>query len=292
MQLLCVDNGYGNTKIKTSNRLYQFPSKVQSAINQDGTIIQLNGIDYQVGIGQDDIDMDKSKSLVHQLCLFKAIVENIDNNEPIDLILDLPLTHYYNLEYRNTFKELICQNKNIKHNGVAKGINIAQIEVCPQGLSSLYSNNANQYKNQLIGVLDIGALTIDGCIVDNLRPIKETIFSINHGVLILENKIKTALNQEFMLNIQDYEMPYIIKNGLNKINEAERIINNCIEEYFVSLKREMLAKNWSIETLNILGIGGGCCLLEDLLSLHFNYTQSNNPVYDNVLGLWNIGARL
>lgn len=290
--LLCVDNGYGKTKVKTNNRLYMFDSKVQTAINNDGTIIQLNGIDYQIGTGQDDICLDKSNSLVHQLCLLKTIAENTSDNEEVRLILDLPLTHYYNQECRNQFKESVYQYKTIKYNGKLKTVNVVKVEACPQGLSSLYAYGENQYKNKIIGVLDIGSLTVDGCIVNDLKPIKETIFSINLGTLILENKIKTALNQEFMLNIQDYEMPYIIKNGLSNIQGADMVIQNCIEEYFNSLKREMMAKNWSVETIDVLGIGGGSILLNDMLSLHFKYTQSNNPIYDNVLGLWNIGERL
>lgn len=292
MRLLCVDNGYGDTKVKTSDRLYKFNSKVQQAINNEGTVIQFNGVNYQIGLGQDDICMDKSNSIVHQLCLLKAIAENTEDKEEINLMLDLPLTHYYNVEYRNEFKESVLTNKTFKYNGKIRSINIVQIEACPQGLSSLYANNTDIYKNKIIGIIDIGVLTIDGCVVDNLKPIKETIFSINYGTLILENKIKTALNQEFMLNIQNYKMPYIIQNGLSDIEGANIVIQNCIEDYFCNIKREMMAKNWSLETLNILGIGGGCILLNDMLSIHFKYIPSQNPIYDNVLGLWKIGERL
>jgi plasmid segregation protein ParM len=292
LRIVCIDNGYGDTKVKTENKLYKFTSKIQPAMNNDGSIIKYNGASYQVGTGHDDIIVDKSNSITHKLCLLKAIAENADDSEEIHVILDLPITHYYNPNYRCDMKKFIKQNDTINYNDTQKKINVKQIDIYPQGLASLYANDITQYTNRIIGILDIGALTIDGCIIDNLKPIKESMFSINLGTKILENKIKTKLNQDLLLNLQDYTIPYIIKDGIKNTPEADQIINTVIEEYMINIRREMLGKNWSLEVLDIIGVGGGCLLLKDFLELHFNYTESNNPIYDNVLGLWNIGKAL
>jgi plasmid segregation protein ParM len=261
-------------------------------MSNDGSIIKYDGISFQVGTGLDDIDVDKSNSLTHKLCLLKSIAENIVDNDEIHVLLDLPLTHYYNINYQNNIKNFLKQNETIVYNGTPKKSNIKRIDIYPQGLVSLYANDITEYSNKKIGILDIGAVTIDGCIVDNLKPIKETMFSINLGTKILENKIKTKLNQELLLNLQDYDIPYIVKDGIKSIPEAEQIITDVIEEYMIFIRREMLGKNWSLEVLDILGVGGGVILLNDFLELYFNYIESNNPIYDNVLGLWNIGKAL
>jgi plasmid segregation protein ParM len=290
--LVCIDNGYGDTKVKTSEKLYKFNSKIQSVMNNDGSIIKYDNINYQVGTGHDDIIVDKSNSLTHKLCLLRAIAENAEDGNDLHIMLDLPLTHYYNVSYRNELRKFLQQNELIIYNGTPMKINIERIDIYPQGLVSLYANNVTNFSNKIVGIIDIGAVTIDGCIIDNLKPIKESMFSINLGTKILENQVKTKLNQELLLNLQDYQMPYIIKDGIEKIPEAEEIITKVIEEYLVLLKREMMGKNWSLDTLNIFGVGGGSQILKDFMEINFNYTESNNPVYDNVLGLWNIGKAL
>ena len=207
MILVCIDNGYGDTKVKTLDRLYKFSSKIQPVMNNDKNILKYNGTIFQVGTGHDDIMTDKSNSLTHILCLLRAIAENSNDSDNLHVMLDLPLIHYYNENYRDSLAELLKQNETIIYNGIPKKINIDRIDIYPQGLVSLYANDITRYCNQIIGLIDIGAVTIDGVIIDNLKPIKESMFSVNLGTKILENKVKTALNQELLLNLQDYEIP-------------------------------------------------------------------------------------
>jgi hypothetical protein len=283
---ICIDDGYGSTKVKTIDSLYKFESKSQIAMNNDGTIIRFYGKNYQVGTGLDDISMDKmnNDNPTHKLCILRPIAENVPENQDTYVILDLPLTHYYNDEYKNDMKKFLLETKSILFNGKEKKVNI-------------YSTDITQYSNRVVGILDIGALTTSGVIIDNLKPVKNSMFSIDFGTKILENKIKTNLNQALLLNLQDYSVPYIIKDGFKHLTNVEKeisemIIAKTIEEFFMTLKRQMLANNWILDELDILGVGGGVLTLKDYLYTYFHYAEIDNPIYANVLGLWNIGKAI
>lgn len=294
--LVCVDNGYDSTKVRTNNMITKFKSRIEKATGEhfEKDVIEYNGEKYIVGQGTDDISNDKTQGLVHKLCTLKALGDLTNVTQEFDLIVDLPLNHYRNKDARERFKEYIGEKINvIKQNGITKKIIINKCTVLPQGISALYSN-PSAYKDKVIGIIDIGGLTIDGCIVEDLKPIKETIFTINKGVTILENRIKTLLNQYFFLNIQDYEMPYILKNGIpNREKESKAIIDNAIDEHFEGVLRELKAKNWSLETLELLGIGGGMITFKDVITKYLpNLKVSDNPVYANVNGLYAIGRMI
>jgi hypothetical protein len=288
MKLCAIDNGYYETKVKTEDRMYKFQSKIQKATDENNTI-SYEGETYTIGEGKDDLLNNKTQGYVHKLCTLRALAEQTEDEEDFNLILDLPLIHYYNDDFRDEFKALMSKTEVIRHNGKLKKINIKKCSIIPQGLAALYANNISEHKEKMVAVLDIGGLTIDGCIVENLKPIKESMFTINLGTKILENRIKTALNKKYLLNIQDYEIPYIMQDGIKGI-DCNTVIQSVYEEYFETLTREMITKNWSVETLKMLGIGGGILRLQDTINFYYNnFKVSANPVFDNVTGIYNIG---
>jgi hypothetical protein len=117
------------------------------------------------------------------------------------------------------------------------------------------------------------------------------MFSLNRGTLILENRIKTALNEAFLLNVSDYEIPYMIASGgIAAVPESKAVIESAIQEFVGQIRREMVVKGWSCETLPIVGIGGGAELLKDYLETVFIYEETGNPMFDNAIGLYELGA--
>lgn len=293
--MCAVDNGYFETKIKNSEGMKKFRSKIQKTNGEfmENNIIEYQGETYTIGEGKDDICNDKTKGLVHKLCTLKALGDMTDYSEEFNLVTDLPLGHYKNKQFREEFERYMTtpEINVINHNGKTKRIAIKKCTIVPQGLAALYANDVRQYKDKMLAVLDIGGKTIDGCVVEGLKPIKESIFTINLGTIILENRIKTALNQKFLLDIQDYEVPYLMKDGIPGLEVESRIvIEEVYNEYFDQLIREMTAKNWSIETLPMVGVGGGLLRLKDIIEFYLpKLKPSQNPIYDNVLGLYNIG---
>ena len=287
MQICAIDNGYFSTKVKTEEKLFKFRSKIQEfndeQINAD--TFEIADKIYIVGNGKDTIEIKKIDNEVHRICTIVGLSKLTNDIEEFKVIVALPMSHYLNRDFREQFKNYLS-NPNIihvKHQNKKKVIIIKDLIVFMQGASALYAHNPEQYKNNLVAVLDIGGLTTNGCIFENLKPIPESIFTINSGMLILYNKIKTAINQQNCLNVQDYEIPYII-------HQHTDIFNQIVSEHVQKVIREMRAHNWSIETLPILGVGGGILELEDIMKQYFPQLQlSQNPIYDNVNGLFNIG---
>lgn len=289
MQICAIDNGYYDTKVKTHNKLFKFRSKIQSYNEEDvnnNTILEHNNKKYLIGHGKDTLEIKKTNNIIHKICTITSLAQVTDIVDEFNIIVALPMGHYLNKNFRDEYKDYIANpnTMHIKINNQEKYLTIKNIVIFMQSAAALYAYNPTQYQNKIIGIIDFGGLTVDGGIFHNLTPIPESIFSINAGTLILYNKIKTTLNKIKCLNIQDYEIPYLI-NTKNK----DPIIQEVIDEHFQSIIREMRAHNWSIETIKMVGIGGGILKIKNVINNYIsNLTISPNPIYDNVLGLYNI----
>ena len=65
MSLLCLNNGYFATKVKTNSQEFIFESKIRKAIDDYETnTVTLNGVKYVVGDGMNDLELDKTNCIV------------------------------------------------------------------------------------------------------------------------------------------------------------------------------------------------------------------------------------
>lgn len=294
-QLCATDNGYHDTKVKIENRTWKFNSKVQSTNedNIEGNFLEYEGEKYRIGVGQEDINICKTQDQVHKICTLAALAQTMQGLETQEfkLVVGLPLMHYRNKGIRETFKEYISRPtiQTVRYNSFKKNIIIKDTLVFAQGGAALYAdlNRQTDYKNSLVAILDWGGLTINGFIAEQMQPIPETMFTVNLGTLILNNKIRTAINEKLGFNVQDYEIPYLLKHAPIGVG---KIINDVQEQHFSELKKEMLKKNWSLETLKIIGVGGGFLVAGEHTHKHLPAVEvSHDPVYANVKGLYNVG---
>lgn len=143
------------------------------------------------------------------------------------------------------------------------------------------------------GNYNIGGLTAQACVCQNLNIIQSSIYSDNLGTLVLMNKIKKTLNSTFNLNLQDYEMENIIKLGLPNHPNSLSIISSICTSHVDQIIKSLKLTGWNLESLNVLLTGGGSLLLEPYLSKVLPiYKMSNNPVNDNVWGLWEVSKHV
>lgn len=280
MKIVAIDNGYYATKVLADNQLQSIRSKY---LQDDDGDFEYQGIKYSFGHGSYNIDHDKTDNELHKLMTYYILSNLTETTEEFKLVLSLPMLHYK--AQREKFKKYIQgQGLIITHlNGVKKNFIISDVIVFLQGAGALYANNPLEYKGKLIGLLDIGGLTAQGAIFEDLKPIRETIFTIDAGGIILNNKIKTRLNEKYGLNLQDYEIPYL--------TEFDKDIERVKEEHFQSIVLEMKKKNWSIDTLPILATGGGS---KDMnVEKHLPKCKlAQKPIYDHVKGLGVIGRMM
>lgn len=277
MKIVSVDNGYYATKILANNSLYSIKSKY---MEDDEGEFEYKGKKYSFGHGAYNIEHDKTDNELHKLITYYILAKLTQGIEEYKLVLSLPMLYYK--AQRESFKQYI-QGEGIIHTRLKnreKILRISDVIVFLQGAGALYANNPNDYKGKLIGLLDIGGLTAQGAVFENLKPIPETVFTINAGGIILNNKIKTKLNEKYGLNIQDYEIPYL--------EDYSDDIEKITSEHFADIILEMKKKNWSIETLPILITGGGSINMRATKYLPKG-TMTKDPIFDHVKGLQKVG---
>lgn len=290
-----IDNGFGDTKYKSEKLMSKFRSQTYQTYDDlnDNSVLDIDGIRYKIGCGQPDIDLQKTRKQTHKVCTIAVLSKLLEqnNNGEFRIALGQPLMQYKNKELREEFKNYIIKPGYhiVKINGIEKRITIKDACVCPQGGASLYTDlkKCEEYKRSLNAIVDWGSMTINGFISEGLNPIPETMFTVNLGTLILFNGIKTALNERLGLNIQDYEIPYLL---INTPKQMEPIIHEVEDLHFEQILNEMRKKNWSMETRSIYGVGGGWIVIKDIARRYIsNLEIANNPVYANVIGMYNMG---
>jgi hypothetical protein len=292
-QLCAIDNGFGDTKFKTDEIMSKFRSKAQETTDDiTGQTIEMDGIKYKFGAGQDDIDLQKTHKEVHRICTYAALVQTMkEDAKEFRLVIGLPLMQYKNEQQRDEFRKYIARPGLIivRLNGQPKRFIIRDSMVFAQGAAALYSDTGKlpELKKSLNAIIDFGSITVNGLICEGLNPIPESMFTVNLGTMILTSRVTTAINTRHGMNVQDYETPYLFSCSPKHL---EQTILETTEGHFEDIIKVMRKKNWSLETLKILGIGGGFLMTKSMTKRYFgNLEIAPNPVYANVLGMYNIG---
>jgi len=303
-QSVAIDNGFHTTKIYQQSPIpksYSFRSKFQSTTSPltypNTHSITYKNNNYLIGDHAEEIDinLNKNNSLLHYLTtltglglLSSTLTQHIQYN----LVANIPI-NLYNQSNKEAFENYLRSTTPITYslNNKPISISIPNVVVFPQALSCIY---VNHIKSNLIGILDCGGITIQGCICENKNLIHSTVFTENQGILILLNKIKKALNAQYNININDYELESILKNGLLQDKEKSlQIISSICTSHIEQIIKIMKLSGWNLENTEILCVGGGSLLLEQyLLKLLPKYRISNNPAMDNVLGLWEVAKNV
>lgn len=126
--------------------------------------------------------------------------------------------------------------------------------------------------------------------MDKLNLIKDSRFSENKGCIIIFNELRKLLNGKYNLNIQDWEMESVVKNGVGY--DSLEVIDGFLWNWIYDIKQTLRKNGWNLESIKILFTGGGSLILEKYLTKVFNGRLSNDSINDNVLGLWEVGNLL
>jgi len=300
MKIAAIDNGYWATKVYTKAKQFSFRSKYEKAsdmLNPNNTMsLFYEGTNYIVGEGatMSNVDYDKTSNELHKICTYAAL-SSLSSRYGTDfcIVVGYPLNVY--ISGAESFSNYLLTKSyvNTKLDGEEKTFRIIDCTVFPQCAGAAYVY-PERFKNRLVGILDIGGLTVNGCIFDNLNLIRESIFTENLGSIILNNKIKKALEIRYGMNIQDYEIPGIIKNGLRKYpEESAAIIKEVMMNHVEEIKRVAKVNKWNVDNLDIMFIGGTSITLYDQLKKLFpNGELSDDPVNDNAKGFYKVGEMI
>ena len=295
-----VDNGYYGTKISTKDKTIYLRSKYEKSndiLNKDNTyLMHYNNTDYIVGIGAElsSIDYDKTADEMYKIITYAGLSILSDF-----VGVDFYLVGSYPLSIYNQNKDYFASYLKgtgvfeTRLNGESKKFNIIKAITFPQGVAQAY-NQPKFFLNQIRGILDWGGLTLNACVLNDMNIVPGTSFTENLGSIILENEIKKKLDTKYGLNIKDYELPNIIKNGL-KVNGVLMscscdIIKSTISEHINKIKKAMKSNNWNIESLDLFATGGSSLDYSSQLKSTFpQIVISDDCVNDGAKGLLAVG---
>ena len=266
-------------------------------VDEEGYKVEYEGKVYYVGKEASKIDYNVTKtSIAHKLLIYIGITHFIGNEDEVDLMVGCPMSTYVNKEKKDKFIEYLKGDVHIKVKDKDYRFTIKSVNVLPESLGIPYKDT-HTYKKRLMGVLDIGGLNVNGAIYDRLKPIKSSAFTINAGSLILQGKVKKALNNKLDLNFQDYEIPYIIESGvfINGVSNAEAnaIVKEVSREHINTILDECRKYNWNIGGIDIEFTGGGSLDLKQYIEEYLSYAKvSGNGGWDNVTAFDAVGELL
>jgi hypothetical protein len=278
-----------NGKFKTFSLRTKIEDYTDAVFNDNKTyMVEFGGKSYLIGEYAMHSDYTTSKTrLVHQLVIYTAL-GILANGCEIELLTGCPLSQFINVSNRNSYADFILGRKyiQIKINGTSKNFTINKVYVYPESIGVLMLN-VGDFTNKLIGIIDIGGLNTNGAIYDNLKPVKNSMFTINEGANILFAKIKRELNVAMGRNYQDYEIPYAIYNP-----DTKSVIGNILTNQLNTIMEECKRYNWNLDALTLIFTGGGSILLEKQIRDLNNAKLSPNAVWDNAMGFYKLKEML
>jgi hypothetical protein len=238
--IIAVDAGKHTTKAMSNERQFSMRTLMTengSILNSDALHVEINGNKYTLGDGESDFDVSKTK-LVHKLCTYVSIARLMQVRE-IDLVTGCPITQFVNKEARQAHADYLRGAVQMTINGERYSFMINSVMVLPETIGAVIANAA-EYADKAVGIIDVGGLNCSGAIYSNLKPVKSSVFVMNEGGLMLDAKIKRALNTQFLTNYQDYEIPYIKAEG-----KFKSVIDGVVQDQLSKIMSECKKYNWN-----------------------------------------------
>ncbi len=279
---LALNVGFYNTKVKTENILTIHETRARITTEGINTI-KIGKVLYEVGEGTRDIT-DKATNDVSTICSKYNVLKYGDTNTK--LVVALPMNLYLNRMYRESYGQSLLGVHSGIIDGIQKMVNVNECIVYAEGAAA-YLKYKSVLKEKLVGLIDIGGNTINCMVFDHGRLNKDSITTLDLGMVKLEREIRDSLNINKTWNVQDYEIRDILETG-----ECSDITDDIINSHIKKIKNELVEKKWNVDRLTMFATGGGSITLKKQLEESFNrIIVSEDGIYDNVDGLYMVAER-
>ncbi|MCR5670692.1 MAG: ParM/StbA family protein [Butyrivibrio sp.] len=321
-RFIAVDSGKYATKVaeynakKESIRTFSIRTKVSDgdfrddAIEEHTVVIKIGDATYKVGNGARGqgvaLETDK-KTDTHKICVLTALATVASANEvdEMNVSVGMPTLDWAQPGKRDDFKKFILPEgeitvelkKDSNSEVVKKTFKIKNRYVFPESSGAIWQDEVAETLSptSIIGVLDIGNLNLNATLWQGTEPIidKSTTADLGGALLIRE------LSQEISANIvpcNELITANIIKSeeralpaGTNVTDEqrenSRQLIKKVLLEHARKVRRVCNTKDWSLDVMKIVAIGGTAKDIEDELKEVFgNIGILPNPTFCNALG--------
>lgn len=280
--ILALNVGYYNTKVKDINGREIHATRVQEGGDGSKTLV-IEDTSYEIGVGNRDIT-DKQGNDVYKICTHYNILK-YSNSSSMELVVALPVNKFLDRSYREHFRHGLIG----EYTGVVNGVNrLARVTNCTvfaEGAAA-YLPYKHIFKNKVMGVIDIGGNTVNAMIYSYGELQKDTITTLDTGVIKLERTLIDELNIKRGWNVQEYELREILE-----YNEASEVVDKLANKHIKDIKQMLLEKKWNLDRISLFFTGGGSLYLKKYIESNFKKAIiSNNALWDNVEGLWLAGG--
>lgn len=308
--MIAIDIGYSSVKgLNSAGQRVYFPSVIapasenllNGAINGSlkHTVKNAQGREYWVGeaalqssCAVSTLSREKPAEIHDLLTATAAYLLHAEEGDT--LAVGLPIS-YYRAQRQELQRRLGAMNEFVSVDGdQIKRISFAEVKVYPQGLGVLF---ANDLRDGLVGVIDIGYLTTDYLLfsIQNGQPIPiiEACGSVEIGVSQAHQRLAGVFHSKTGINLPIYRQEQTLLKSVQgepvKINgkeislttDAQQICQDTARQIEESVKAQWRDRHDFTEI--IYGIGGGC----ELLRPHFTMPQlvvQPDPVWANAQG--------
>ncbi len=264
IQIIGVDNGYGNTK----GRDVCIPSGVKKLPMKppiETHTVEYNGEYFAVGSQKTTIQKSKTDNEDTLIATMAIIAEELKKkgiySADVRLAVGLPLTRMG--AEKTEFSNYMLRNRrlNFKYEGKPYSIYIVSVDVFPQGYAAVV-NRLNTFKMSTV-VIDVGSWTIDILPISDRQPDISRCKSLPLGTITAINDINESLRQKFNGEADEAIIKDVMINGTSNINkEYLKVIKDGLHSYVEGIMDNLRSLKFNTVLTNFIFIGGGASVIK------------------------------
>lgn len=280
------------------------------AIEEKTVVVEIDGNVYKIGKGArgNGAELETSKtSEIHKLCILTALATYASANEvdEIYLAIGLPAMEWDNVKTREEHRGILPLGQttvSIKTSSNAqvkkKVFDIKKIFVYPESIGPLLIDGIFETINNssITGVIDIGNLNMNASYWQgtDFKADKSLTTEDGGAILIQELAQEISSNVTFcddmiaanILKSETKTLPENINLSAEEIETCNKITKNVLKKHANKIKRNCKARNWPLNLMNIIAIGGTAIDIKDELIEEFGdrITFLPNSEFINAFG--------
>lgn len=306
-ELIAVDLGFGNVKVKNGLNEYLFQSVVGNARRLiDSTVSSQTSLQHIVDLKRNlfigDLALRQSATKIFSLKENKAGHESTlplletslgiaAHSNQVNIVTGLPVTFYF--EQKDALQKVLCRDHDVNiqfgKEWIERPISVLETKVIPQPLGAaldfLLDDRGNikegvkEYASGRIGVLDIGFYTNDLLVIDGLEVVQDYSRSLRSGMSVAYKAMNDA-----GIDLPIYELEKVVRLGgyeeasYKAFHALAKQVSGEVETYWPQLDL-------------IIVTGGGGKQLYTFLELPGVTKLASNPPMSNVRGYYKLGKR-
>lgn len=264
--ILGIDHGYG--LIKTVHTVFRSGiKKVPTIPPFMHNILNYEGSYYAVGQTRQNHKADKTLSDDYYLLTLAAIAEElkkIGTNHADQVILATGLPYSFMGSQKDSFKEYLLKNKNIRFNyeGLAYRVNLEDVYVFPQGFP-IIAPDLDKYQGN-VTVVDIGSRTVDVLTFRSGKVQYDKSFSIDKGgVIDCMGQIREAFVSKYQIQPDEQVVQDFLAGGEPKgmTEEQGQFVAEIVEIYLQEVLSSLDARG-IMDFTTVVYCGGGAGILK------------------------------